>query len=96
MRIIPKEDWTLTDVFLERVRLSPQAKAYRWYDGKDWVDMTWAEAASEVGRWQAALAKEKSKTRRTRRPVRAQWRAVDVVRPGRTGSRARGRAAVLQ
>jgi long-chain acyl-CoA synthetase len=61
MRIIPKENWTLTDLFLERVRLSPQGKAYRWYDGKDWVDMTWGEAAAEVGRWQAALAKENLK-----------------------------------
>jgi long-chain acyl-CoA synthetase len=61
MRLAPKEDWTLTDVFLERVRVSPQGKAYRWYDGKDWVDMTWAEAATEVGRWQAALAKENLK-----------------------------------
>ena len=61
MRIIPKENWTLTDVFLERVRVSPQGKAYRWYDGKDWVDMTWSEAATEVGRWQAALAKENLK-----------------------------------
>ena len=61
MRIIPKENWTLTDLFLERVRQSPQGKAYRWLDGKDWVDMTWSEAAAEVGRWQAALAKENLK-----------------------------------
>ena len=40
MRIIPKENWTLTDIFLERVRVSPQGKAHRWYDGKDWGDMT--------------------------------------------------------
>ena len=62
MRIVPAENWTLTDVFLERVRLSPQGKAYRWFDGANWVDMTWGEAGEAVGRWQAALAKENLKT----------------------------------
>ena len=61
MRILPAENWTLTDLFLERVRLSPEGKAYRWFDGTAWVDMSWAQAAAEVGRWQAALAKENLK-----------------------------------
>jgi len=58
MRIVPEESWTLTDLFLARVRHSPQGKAYRWFDGNAWVEMTWAQAAAKVGRWQAALAKE--------------------------------------
>ena len=61
MRILPEENWTLTDLFLERVRLSPEGKAYRWFDGAAWVDMSWGEAATEVGRWRAALAKENLK-----------------------------------
>ena len=55
MRIVPAENWTLTDLFLERVRLSPEGRAYRWFDGTAWVDMSWAQAATEVGRWRAAL-----------------------------------------
>jgi long-chain acyl-CoA synthetase len=58
MPIVPAENWTLSDLFLERVRLSPEGKAYRWFDGTAWVDMSWAQAATEVGRWRAALAKE--------------------------------------
>ncbi len=61
MRILPQENWTLTDLFLERVRLSPEGKAYRWFDGTAWVDMNWAEAGTEVGRWQAALSRENLK-----------------------------------
>jgi long-chain acyl-CoA synthetase len=61
MRILPAQNWTLTDLFLERVRLSPEGRAYRWFDGSAWVDMSWREAAVEVGRWQAALAKEQLK-----------------------------------
>ena len=61
MRIVPAENWTLTDLFLERVRVSPEGKAYRWFDGKNWLDMTWGEAGAAVGRWQAALAKENLK-----------------------------------
>jgi len=61
MRIVPAENWTLTDLFRERVRLSPEGKAYRWFDGTAWVDMSWAQAAAEVGRWQAALTKENLK-----------------------------------
>ena len=61
MRIVPEENWTLTDIFLERARVSPEGKAYRWFDGSAWVDMNWGEAATQVGRWQAALAKENLK-----------------------------------
>jgi long-chain acyl-CoA synthetase len=61
MQITPQSDWTLTDLFLARVQASPDSKAYRWFDGEQWVDMTWAQAAESVGRWQAALAKENLK-----------------------------------
>lgn len=61
MRILPAEHWTLTDLFLERVRQSPQGRAYRWFDGQNWVDMSWGEAGEAVGRWHAALAKENLK-----------------------------------
>jgi long-chain acyl-CoA synthetase len=58
MRVVPQDSWTLTDLFLARVRQSPQGRAYRWFDGRDWVAMTWDQIAAEVGRWQAALASE--------------------------------------
>jgi long-chain acyl-CoA synthetase len=61
MKIVPQADWTLTDLFLARVRTSPQGLAYRWFDGTQWVDRTWGEAAAAVARWRAALAHEKLK-----------------------------------
>jgi len=59
MRIVPEAHWTLTDLFLARVQASPDGKAYRWFDGNQWVDMNWSQAAAAVGRWRAALVKEK-------------------------------------
>ena len=61
MRIVPEAHWTLTDLFLARVQASPDGKAYRWFDGNQWVNMTWSQAAAAVGRWRAALVKEKLK-----------------------------------
>jgi len=58
MKIIPKTDWTLTDLFLARVKASPQGHAYRWFDGQGWVDINWAEAEKRVGRFRAALERE--------------------------------------
>ena len=61
------EDWirpqvcrTLHGLFRERVRRSPGQVAYRQYDpaGQCWTDATWAQMATEVGRWQAALLRE--------------------------------------
>jgi len=39
---------------------TPDQVAYRQFDeiSKTWVSFTWAQVASEVPRWQAALAKE--------------------------------------
>jgi long-chain acyl-CoA synthetase len=58
MQIVPENHWTLTDLFLARVRGSPQGQAYRWFDGSAWVDLSWAGAGKMVGRWRAALEKE--------------------------------------
>jgi len=53
----PNRNWTLTDLFLARVSISPQVNAYRWFDGSRWVDITWRETAQRVGRFRAALEK---------------------------------------
>src|SRR5687768_7383520 len=52
------EQSNISDLFLERVRQTPDAPAYRHYDGTAWRDWTWRETAREVGRWQAALRAE--------------------------------------
>ncbi|WP_018232899.1 AMP-dependent synthetase/ligase [Thioalkalivibrio thiocyanodenitrificans] len=58
--ITPLEAGSLAGLFLERVRRSPDAVAYRQYDmaRKAWVDSTWHDVATEVGRWQQALVRE--------------------------------------
>ena len=48
----------LFDLFLQRVQDSPHAPAYRQFDGKEWRDLTWAQAGREVARWRAALARD--------------------------------------
>ena len=51
---------TLAGLFRERVARTPDAIAYRQFNAaeKQWQDSSWAEMASEVARWQAALANE--------------------------------------
>ena len=51
---------TIPGLFRERVKRSPEAIAYRYYDHKEslWKDSTWEEMGVEVARWQAALQKE--------------------------------------
>ncbi len=61
MSLTANDSWTLTDLFLARVAATPDGKAYRWFDGAGWSGLTWRAAADEVGRWQAALAKENLK-----------------------------------
>ncbi|MGE3297928.1 MAG: long-chain fatty acid--CoA ligase [Porticoccaceae bacterium] len=58
--IAPLEAGSLAGLFRERVRRSPEGLAYRQYDhaSNAWVDNTWSEVATEVGRWQHALLKE--------------------------------------
>lgn len=48
----------LSDLFIERVRLSPKGRAFRQFDGRQWQDHSWAQAAHEVGRWRAALRRD--------------------------------------
>lgn len=48
----------LSDLFLARIHETPDAPAYRQYNGATWTDLTWGEVGREVGRWQAALARE--------------------------------------
>ncbi len=59
--IIPFETArTLAGLFRERVRRSPNAIAYRYFDesSKSWQNTTWAEMAVWVARWQYALLRE--------------------------------------
>jgi long-chain acyl-CoA synthetase len=46
------------DLLLQRVRETPDAPAYRQFDGSGWKDLTWGETARAVARWQAAFRKE--------------------------------------
>lgn len=58
MFIIPQENDTLPALFGRRVEATPDLPAFRQFRAGVWVDYTWAQAAREVGRWQAALRKE--------------------------------------
>jgi len=58
--ISPDTAATLSALFQERVRRSPDACAYRRFDLQDRCceAATWSEAAALAGRWQAALRRE--------------------------------------
>ncbi|MDP2760550.1 MAG: AMP-dependent synthetase/ligase [Sideroxyarcus sp.] len=58
--ITPQQAVTLHGLFLERVKRTPDAEAYRHFDSarNEWVSFTWRQMAAEVARWQAALGKE--------------------------------------
>ncbi len=58
--ITPAEAGTLSGLFYERVKRSPQQLAYRCYDEdtQAWQDLSWAQAGAQVARWQTALAGE--------------------------------------
>ncbi len=51
---------TLDGLFRERVQRTPDAVAYREYNQQhaNWRDYTWAQIDRQVGRWQAALARD--------------------------------------
>ena len=51
---------TLDGLFFERVRRSPEATAYRYFDkrGHAWRDCSWLEVSARVARWRSALAAE--------------------------------------
>lgn len=59
--ISPREGSTLPDLFLERVRRTPQGCAYRRFDLNDrcCTCTSWQEVAELAGRWQAALRGER-------------------------------------
>lgn len=50
----------LSALLRERVRRTPQATAYRWFDRETsrWCDLSWSGFAARVARWQAALLAE--------------------------------------
>jgi long-chain acyl-CoA synthetase len=52
---------TLAELFRERVKRTPAATAYQYFDPvkEMWQQSSWAEMATELARWQAALSKEK-------------------------------------
>lgn len=58
--ISPEQAGTLPGLFVERVRRTPAACAYRRFDLKDrcCADITWRESHAMAGRWQAALRRE--------------------------------------
>ncbi len=58
--IKPEQAVTLHGLFLERVKRTPDALAYRYFDTRKeaWLDLTWAQMRGEVARWQAALLHE--------------------------------------
>ncbi len=58
--ITPEQAATLHGLFVERVKRTPDAIAYRYFDTNDnaWLSMTWAQARDQTARWQAALVSE--------------------------------------
>jgi long-chain acyl-CoA synthetase len=59
----PESAVTLPELFQERVRRSPDACAYRFFDAINgvWTDCSWNAMDKDVARCRAALAKEKLK-----------------------------------
>lgn len=58
--IKPDEAVTLHGLFLERVKRSPENKAYLYFDTRlgTWLTLSWKEMHTQVARWQAALQRE--------------------------------------
>lgn len=58
--ITPEKAITLHGLLIERVKLTPDAEAYRHFDNtaNAWVSFTWLQVRDEVARWQSALLKE--------------------------------------
>ncbi len=49
------EPTNLSELFVGRVQATPDAPAYRQFDGWRWVSWTWAEVGREAARFQAGL-----------------------------------------
>ena len=58
--IAPEQAGTLYGLFRERVKRSPHHPAYRTHcsQSQSWQDISWQDVATQVSRWQEALAKE--------------------------------------
>ena len=58
--ITPDEAVTLHGIFLQRVKRTPDAIAYRYFDMQqnEWLTLTWMQARDQVARWQALLLRE--------------------------------------
>ena len=58
--IKPEQAVTLHGLFLERVKRTPEAVAYRYFDTQReaWLALTWGQMLEQVARWQAALLQE--------------------------------------
>jgi len=58
--ISPEDAKTLDGLFRARVKHTPEAVAYRYFDrqGARWMEITWAGMALEVARWRTALERE--------------------------------------
>jgi len=58
--ITPQAAVTLAGLFRERVRRSPDAPAYRYFDETtmEWQTARWADMARQVARWQSALLQD--------------------------------------
>ncbi len=58
--ITPEQAGTLSGLFYERVKRTPDAPAYRYHDpvSETWKTLSWSQAGDEAARWQAALASE--------------------------------------
>ena len=54
----PGAEENLFDLLRARVQATPDAPAYRQFQNDFWVDVSWAEVASQVARYRAALARE--------------------------------------
>lgn len=59
--ISPQQAETVHGLFKERVKRTPDAIAYRYFDLQQsaWLSYTWGQMAEQVARWQAALQQEK-------------------------------------
>lgn len=49
---------SLPALFSERVARTPNAVAYRQWEGEHWQEYSWQDTAREAGRWQAALQRD--------------------------------------
>jgi len=58
--IKPEQAVTLHGLFLERVKRTPDAIAYRYFDTHQevWLSLTWRQMQEQVARWQTALLRE--------------------------------------